>query len=30
MIETQRAYSSAATSLRTVEDLLETATNLKR
>lgn len=30
MIETQRAYSSAATTLRTVEELLETATNLKR
>lgn len=30
MIETQRAYSSAATTLRTVEDLLKTATDLKR
>ena len=30
MIETQRAYSSAATTLRTVEELLKTATDLKR
>lgn len=30
IIQTQRAYSSAATSLRTIEEMLETATRLKR
>ena len=30
IIETQRAYSSAATTLRTIEEMLETATDLKR
>lgn len=30
IIQTQRAYSSAATSLRTIEEMLQTATDLKR